>query len=272
MPVPPMCHDRRVLLVIEVVVVAAIVFVVAALAVGRFDRMVEAPPDSTADGLPDGALEPGDVLGARFDLALRGYRMSEVDAVLERLAGELARRDAEIARLRPGSALPGRLRPPATEGSTPAAPLDRRGGPEGRTLDNRGPDGRGPDNRGIESTDSIRIGDLFRPAPQRADEQRRASESPIPEPPGRPRLGELFRNDDDPPVGPPPTDPLNPPTGEARVGDLFRPRNPAATGSIPTGPPPRSDDPDAPLPRRRIGLRGALGKKDLPSRESVDDS
>ncbi|MGF7236307.1 MAG: DivIVA domain-containing protein, partial [Frankia sp.] len=232
----------------------------------RFDRMAEAAPDGTADGLPDDGLEPGDVLGARFDLALRGYRMSEVDAVLERLAGELARRDAEIARLRSSGGLPGRVRPAVGDGSTAAAPLDRRG-----DADRHG-DGTTTESRGIESTDSIRIGDLFRPAPKRADEQRRANESPVPDPVGRARLGELFRADDDRPAGPPGADPVNPPTGESRVGDLFRPRNPAATGPVPVGPPPRPSDPDAPLPRRRIGLRGPLGKKNLPTRESADDS
>lgn len=88
------------LLLVEVVVVAGVVFAVAALAVGRLDRMAPAPPDAADDGLPDGPLAPEDVASARFGLAFRGYRMAEVDAVLARLAGELARRDDEIARLR----------------------------------------------------------------------------------------------------------------------------------------------------------------------------
>ncbi|OLT29661.1 hypothetical protein BJF82_16060 [Kytococcus sp. CUA-901] len=43
---------------------------------------------------------PGEVRSLRFDQALRGYRMGQVDGTLERLALELAERDAEIARLR----------------------------------------------------------------------------------------------------------------------------------------------------------------------------
>lgn len=60
-------------------------------------------PDVDADEppfpLPDGLVTPDGVDRARFPLAFRGYRMAEVDAVLERVAEALAERDAEIARL-----------------------------------------------------------------------------------------------------------------------------------------------------------------------------
>lgn len=49
---------------------------------------------------PRAVLTAEDLSGLRFDPALRGYRMAQVDAVLERLAEELRERDAEIARLR----------------------------------------------------------------------------------------------------------------------------------------------------------------------------
>ncbi|WP_322759647.1 DivIVA domain-containing protein [Frankia sp. Cr2] len=87
-----------VLLAVEIVVVAAIVFAVAALAVGRFDRLSSAPPDAAGHGLPAPAVSAADVNGVRFDMAFRGYRMAEVDAVLARLADEIAWRDAELAR------------------------------------------------------------------------------------------------------------------------------------------------------------------------------
>ncbi|KUG59404.1 hypothetical protein AVL62_06955 [Serinicoccus chungangensis] len=51
-------------------------------------------------GLPDGPVPPEGVGAVRFDQALRGYRMEQVDRVMDRLAGELRERDAEIARLR----------------------------------------------------------------------------------------------------------------------------------------------------------------------------
>lgn len=50
--------------------------------------------------LPRGGVPPHAVLEVRFDQAIRGYRMSQVDDVLDRLADELRDRDAEIARLR----------------------------------------------------------------------------------------------------------------------------------------------------------------------------
>ena len=40
------------------------------------------------------------VSAARLPVALRGYRFAETDRLLDRLAEELDRRDAEIARLR----------------------------------------------------------------------------------------------------------------------------------------------------------------------------
>ncbi|MEE2521294.1 DivIVA domain-containing protein [Pseudarthrobacter sp. J75] len=49
--------------------------------------------------LPE-AVAPADVDKVRFSLGLRGYRMDQVDQVLDRLRDQLAARDAEIARLR----------------------------------------------------------------------------------------------------------------------------------------------------------------------------
>ncbi len=86
------------MLAVEIVIVAAVVFAVAALAVGRFDRLRPAPPDSASVGLPAGMVTAGDINRTRFAMALRGYRMAEVDAVLLRLAEELAWRDDELAR------------------------------------------------------------------------------------------------------------------------------------------------------------------------------
>ena len=61
--------------------------------------LAEAPRDRADVELPDGPLRSADVEQVRFGLALRGYRMAEVDDVLERLARELDDRDARLARL-----------------------------------------------------------------------------------------------------------------------------------------------------------------------------
>lgn len=50
--------------------------------------------------LPRVGVRPADLTGVRFDQVLRGYRMEQVDDVLDRVAEELRDRDAEIARLR----------------------------------------------------------------------------------------------------------------------------------------------------------------------------
>ena len=47
-------------------------------------------------------LSSADITTARLPVALRGYRFAETDRLLDRLAEELDRRDAEIARLRGG--------------------------------------------------------------------------------------------------------------------------------------------------------------------------
>ena len=56
--------------------------------------------------LPRGGVRPETLIELRFDQAVRGYRMSQVDQVLDRLAEELQDRDAEIARLRAQAEVP----------------------------------------------------------------------------------------------------------------------------------------------------------------------
>lgn len=93
-------HDRRVTILLEILAVAAVVFGVAAFVAGRFDGMAAARPDIGDDNLPPGRLAAHMVDRARFGLAFRGYRMAEVDRVLDRLRDEIADRDAELRVLR----------------------------------------------------------------------------------------------------------------------------------------------------------------------------
>ena len=88
---------RHVALFLLAVVAVAVLAGVAVAVSGR-GSMVEAVPDSSARGLPDGPLGPGDLDAVRFPLALRGYRMADVDAVLDRLRDELARREPASGR------------------------------------------------------------------------------------------------------------------------------------------------------------------------------
>lgn len=88
-----------VLIVLYVLLAAAVLFVAAVVATREDGGLAEAPPDRADTGLPIGPLQPEDVAEVRFGMVLRGYRMSEVDDVLARLAGELASRDRQIADL-----------------------------------------------------------------------------------------------------------------------------------------------------------------------------
>lgn len=63
---------------------------VAMVASGRGGSMAPAYDDRPDLGLPaDRPLEARDLRTVRFPLALRGYRMSDVDTLLARLATEL---------------------------------------------------------------------------------------------------------------------------------------------------------------------------------------
>jgi len=67
---------------------------VALVASGRGEPLAPAYDDRPGAGLPaQGPLTATDLRKARFGMVLRGYRMSEVDALLERLATQLDRAD-----------------------------------------------------------------------------------------------------------------------------------------------------------------------------------
>lgn len=96
--------------VLVVGVVAAVVYVAAAFLAGRGEELEPMPPGATPTRLPARDLTAADVRGLRFQQAFRGYRMSEVDWALDRLAAEV---DALRARLAvhegdgPGGTVPG---------------------------------------------------------------------------------------------------------------------------------------------------------------------
>jgi DivIVA domain-containing protein len=71
------------------ILVVAVIGVVAVVATGRGGAMAETfddRPDSRVQA--DGPLTSQDLRRVRFSTAFRGYRMSEVDALLDRLAAE----------------------------------------------------------------------------------------------------------------------------------------------------------------------------------------
>ena len=110
---------------IQVLIVLAVVAAVAAVAAGLVRGGLDEPASSLpATGLDDRLLDDGllddglaggglagegltgsDLAAVRFSLGLRGYRMDEVDEVLDRAGIELDARDAEIRVLRERLAL-----------------------------------------------------------------------------------------------------------------------------------------------------------------------
>ena len=78
----------------------AVLAAIAVVAAGRGGSMGPSRPDRAPYGeLPADRVDRSDIGALRFSLAFRGYRIDEVDAVLDRLGGELELRDRRIAEL-----------------------------------------------------------------------------------------------------------------------------------------------------------------------------
>lgn len=78
-----------------VVAVAAAVFGLASAVFGRGEEMAPLAPGATPTRLPVGDVDGDDVRALRFQQVVRGYKMAEVDWVLDRLATDLDRITAE---------------------------------------------------------------------------------------------------------------------------------------------------------------------------------
>ncbi|MCW2777968.1 MAG: hypothetical protein JWN17_1693, partial [Frankiales bacterium] len=114
-------QTRRVLTALAILGVLAALFLVAALATRESEALAPVSPDRADDGLPDGEVRPDDLRRVRFGLALRGYRMSEVDAVLERLARQLEDRSGALDATTSGASVEREEVLPRAEGDgTPA--------------------------------------------------------------------------------------------------------------------------------------------------------
>ena len=94
-----------------IVVVAGVVFGLAAVVFGRGEELAPLAPGATPTRLPADEIDGEDVRELRFQQVVRGYRMAEVDWVLDRLATELDRvgveRDGLLAKVAELEARPG---------------------------------------------------------------------------------------------------------------------------------------------------------------------
>jgi DivIVA domain-containing protein len=83
-----------------VLLLVLVVGLAVAVTVGRIGGGLPQPATDVPPPLEGPVREPADLDRARFQLAFRGYRMDQVDQVLDAARDALAARDREIARLR----------------------------------------------------------------------------------------------------------------------------------------------------------------------------
>ncbi|MEO7236329.1 MAG: DivIVA domain-containing protein [Lapillicoccus sp.] len=97
--------------------VAVLVAVATAAAVlGRVDGSLgDATTTMSHVPLPDDPLTPGDLDGLRFDTVTRGYRMSQVDAVVDRLRREISDLEGRLGEPATSTGLGAYARPSAPE-------------------------------------------------------------------------------------------------------------------------------------------------------------
>ncbi|TVT37552.1 DivIVA domain-containing protein [Amycolatopsis cynarae] len=84
---------------VVMLLVAAVVFLLAAVVFGRGEELAPLPPGSSPTRLPVRDITGEDVQAVKFQLVLRGYKMSEVDWVIRRLGGEIDTLRARVREL-----------------------------------------------------------------------------------------------------------------------------------------------------------------------------
>ena len=84
---------------VVMLLVAAVVFLLAAVVFGRGEELAPLPPGSSPTRLPAEDITGEDLAEVRFQMVLRGYKMSEVDWVMRRLGAELDGLRARVAEL-----------------------------------------------------------------------------------------------------------------------------------------------------------------------------
>jgi DivIVA domain-containing protein len=118
--------------VVGVLVVGGLLFLGASMLLGRGETQPPAELDRSPVELPDDRpVTADDVRGLRIAPVFRGYRMSEVDWLLDQLALVIEERDGEIAALTERLAARPEEHPAANDEGTDdeAAPADEGGQP-----------------------------------------------------------------------------------------------------------------------------------------------
>jgi DivIVA domain-containing protein len=92
------------LYLLVLVLVAIVLFGAASLLFGRGEQLPPLPRGTTATVLPAFGVTGSDVDAVKFTQVLRGYKASEVDWVLDRLARELEALRGQLAAVHAASA------------------------------------------------------------------------------------------------------------------------------------------------------------------------
>jgi DivIVA domain-containing protein len=82
---------------VVLILVAVVLFGVGSVLFGRGEVLPPLPRATTATVLPASGVTGADVDSVKFSQALRGYKTSEVDWVLDRLGAELDQLRGELA-------------------------------------------------------------------------------------------------------------------------------------------------------------------------------
>lgn len=88
------------LYLVVLILVAIVLFGVGSVLFGRGERLPPLPRATTATVLPASGVTGADVEALKFTQTLRGYKVGEVDWVLDRLGQELDQLRGEVAALR----------------------------------------------------------------------------------------------------------------------------------------------------------------------------
>lgn len=154
---------------LALVVAAAVVAIL--VVVLPDDTVAVATRDAAPTGLPPASsISAQDINQLRLPVGLRGYRMVDTDAVLDRLSAEIDRRDQEITRLRLGEPASSNLTP-----TEPNDPIEPRSGADGSGVTGTGvghPDGRDTDGRDTDAAGTDVAGGRVDPRPAGTDDRR----------------------------------------------------------------------------------------------------
>ena len=109
------------ILFVGIIVLCFVVALILGLAGGGLGRGTSS---LSHEPLPDEPIRDADFDDLVFDVSPRGYRMSQVDGVVDRLRRELREKDEEIAVLRGDDAVPAAepAEPASAEPAEPAEP------------------------------------------------------------------------------------------------------------------------------------------------------